>query len=162
MQLCPCGSGKNFSECCQPIINGTLPAATPEQLMRARYSAYVTAAVDFLYNSTHPDHRADYDHKGTEEWAKNAHWLGLEIRDTQGGGEQDTTGTVEFVAHYVEKGIERHHHEEGSFLRDTGVWTFTEGKMVTNKPIVRTAPKVGRNDPCPCGSTLKFKKCCGR
>jgi uncharacterized protein YchJ len=26
---------------------------------------------------------------------------------------------------------------------------------------VRSAPKVGRNDPCPCGSGKKFKKCCG-
>lgn len=29
------------------------------------------------------------------------------------------------------------------------------------KPITREAPKVGRNDPCPCGSEKKFKKCCG-
>jgi uncharacterized protein YecA (UPF0149 family) len=29
-------------------------------------------------------------------------------------------------------------------------------------PIRRTEPKVGRNDPCPCGSGKKFKKCCGR
>lgn len=29
------------------------------------------------------------------------------------------------------------------------------------KPIVRDAPKVGRNDPCTCGSQKKFKKCCG-
>ena len=28
-------------------------------------------------------------------------------------------------------------------------------------PIKRTSPKVGRNDPCPCGSGRKFKKCCG-
>lgn len=28
-------------------------------------------------------------------------------------------------------------------------------------PIVRDTPKVGRNDPCPCGSGKKFKKCCG-
>ena len=27
---------------------------------------------------------------------------------------------------------------------------------------VRTTPKVGRNDPCPCGSKKKFKKCCGK
>ncbi len=27
--------------------------------------------------------------------------------------------------------------------------------------VVRTTPKVGRNDPCPCGSGKKFKKCCG-
>lgn len=29
-----------------------------------------------------------------------------------------------------------------------------------NKPIQREEPKVGRNDPCPCGSGKKFKKCC--
>ena len=27
---------------------------------------------------------------------------------------------------------------------------------------VRTKPKVGRNNPCPCGSGNKFKKCCGK
>jgi len=30
------------------------------------------------------------------------------------------------------------------------------------EPIRREAPKVGRNDPCPCGSGKKYKKCCGR
>lgn len=29
------------------------------------------------------------------------------------------------------------------------------------KPILRAAPKVGRNDPCTCGSEKKYKKCCG-
>ncbi len=29
------------------------------------------------------------------------------------------------------------------------------------KPVKRGSPKVGRNDPCPCGSGKKFKKCCG-
>ncbi|MDD4888212.1 MAG: SEC-C metal-binding domain-containing protein [Thiomonas sp.] len=28
-------------------------------------------------------------------------------------------------------------------------------------PGVRTAPKVGRNESCPCGGSKKFKKCCG-
>ncbi|HIE11729.1 MAG TPA: hypothetical protein EYP62_08950, partial [Kiritimatiellae bacterium] len=28
-------------------------------------------------------------------------------------------------------------------------------------PVRRTQPKVGRNDPCPCGSGKKYKKCCG-
>ncbi|MGM9652833.1 MAG: preprotein translocase subunit SecA [Eubacteriales bacterium] len=31
-----------------------------------------------------------------------------------------------------------------------------------NQTIVRKTPKVGRNDPCPCGSGKKYKKCCGR
>ncbi len=30
------------------------------------------------------------------------------------------------------------------------------------KPIVREDPKIGRNDPCPCGSGKKYKKCCGQ
>ena len=34
--------------------------------------------------------------------------------------------------------------------------------MVPNRPIVNKGPKVGRNDPCPCGSGKKYKKCCGR
>ena len=34
-----------------------------------------------------------------------------------------------------------------------------QGDSVT---VVRTTPKVGRNDPCPCGSGKKYKQCCGR
>lgn len=30
------------------------------------------------------------------------------------------------------------------------------------KPVVRDNPKIGRNDPCSCGSKKKFKKCCGK
>ena len=29
-------------------------------------------------------------------------------------------------------------------------------------PITRTGKKVGRNDPCPCGSGKKYKQCCGK
>ena len=34
--------------------------------------------------------------------------------------------------------------------------------MRTLPPITRDAPKIGRNDPCPCGSGKKYKKCCGK
>jgi preprotein translocase subunit SecA len=36
------------------------------------------------------------------------------------------------------------------------------GEAPTVQTIRRTQPKVGRNDPCPCGSGKKYKKCCGR
>ena len=32
----------------------------------------------------------------------------------------------------------------------------------SNTPIVNNEPKVGRNDPCPCGSGKKYKNCCGK
>ena len=45
----------------------------------------------------------------------------------------------------------------------------SEGKSIPNnnktekaKPIVNDGPKVGRNDPCPCGSGRKYKQCCGK
>ncbi|WP_020675595.1 preprotein translocase subunit SecA [Geopsychrobacter electrodiphilus] len=36
------------------------------------------------------------------------------------------------------------------------------GDTEVKKPVTREEDKVGRNDPCPCGSGKKFKKCCGR
>ena len=35
-------------------------------------------------------------------------------------------------------------------------------KFTQDNTVCRTTPKVGRNDPCPCGSGKKYKKCCGR
>ena len=51
LDQCPCKSGKKFGECCRPIISGEAKAKTAEELMRARYSSYVTGDVDFLRTS---------------------------------------------------------------------------------------------------------------
>ncbi|GAK57547.1 radical SAM domain protein [Candidatus Vecturithrix granuli] len=40
--------------------------------------------------------------------------------------------------------------------------TLAQQKIPAQATVVRQNPKVGRNDPCPCGSGLKYKKCCGR
>jgi len=37
---------------------------------------------------------------------------------------------------------------------------FSKQRMNLSQPIVRSEPKIGRNDPCPCGSGKKYKKCC--
>jgi len=34
-----------------------------------------------------------------------------------------------------------------------------EGRRIDAKPYVRQSRKIGRNEPCPCGSGLKYKKC---
>jgi preprotein translocase subunit SecA len=46
---------------------------------------------------------------------------------------------------------------EGLFSRNS-----TGEEMPRVKPIQRSGEKVGRNDPCPCGSGKKYKKCCGK
>jgi SEC-C motif domain protein len=159
MGNCPCGSGRAYLDCCEPIISGKQPAETAEQLMRARYSAHTKVDVDFIFNSTHPNHRQGYDHKGTRRWAEGAEWLGLEIRDTALGGPDDAEGEVEFVVRFRDKDGIRTYHERGQFKRDKQRWYFTEGEMV--KPAPLSVSKIGRNDPCSCGSGKKYKKCCG-
>ncbi|HXV22182.1 MAG TPA: YchJ family protein [Desulfuromonadales bacterium] len=160
MNSCPCGSGAEYAACCEPIITGKKAAETAEQLMRARYSAHVKVEIDFLFESTHPDHRQGYDHKGTRTWAENSEWHGLQILETVQGGPRDAEGEVEFIARFRDKDGLRSHHERGQFKRQDGCWLFTEGTMVKPQPL--SASKVGRNDPCPCGSGSKFKKCCGK
>jgi SEC-C motif-containing protein len=160
MNSCPCGSGASYADCCEPVITGAQHAETAEQLMRARYSAYTKVATDFIFESTHPDHREGYDHEGTKVWAEKSEWQSLEIIGTQAGGSDDSVGEVEFIARFRENGVPRAHHECGHFTRENGRWYFTDGSVVKPKPII--AEKVGRNDPCPCGSGLKYKKCCGK
>jgi SEC-C motif-containing protein len=160
MNTCPCGSGVAFADCCEPVIKGTQPAATAEQLMKARYSAYVGVQMDFIFESIHPAYREGYDHAGTKKWAESSEWLGLEIVGTTKGGQGDDDGEVEFIARFREKGVLREHHEKAQFKKDNGRWYFTGGDMVKPKPI--TVSKPGRNDPCTCGSGLKYKKCCGK
>jgi SEC-C motif-containing protein len=160
MITCHCGSGSAYSGCCEPVINGAQPAVTAEQLMRARYSAYVGAQMDFIFATTHPAHREGYDHEGTKEWAESSEWLGLEIIGTKKGGQGDDSGEVEFIARFREKGALKEHHENAQFRKDGETWYFTDGAMVKPKPI--TVSKPGRNEPCTCGSGIKYKKCCGK
>lgn len=158
---CPCGSGAAYAACCLPVISGERPARTPEELMRSRYSAYAKKEIGHLLTSLHPDQRADYDEKSSREWAERASWEGLDILGATGGGPEDEEGEVEFVARYTEQGDAREHHEIATFRKHDGAWYFETGKAPPQKQYVRASPKVGRNDPCPCGSGKKHKKCCG-
>jgi len=160
-EKCPCGSGLAYTECCEPLIRGERPAPTAEQLMRSRYTAYVNKEIPYLQTSLHPDHRKDYNEKTTREWAESADWLGLDIVRTEAGGADDKEGTVEFIASFSHEGKKTEHHEVASFQKMDGNWFFVHGEPPAPKTVVRAAPKVGRNDPCTCGSGKKFKKCCG-
>jgi len=161
MQNCPCGSGRDYTQCCEPVIDGTQPARTAGDLMRARYTAYVKDRIEFLGQSLHPDSRADYDAAATRRWAQGADWLGLEVEGVDKGDADDVEGSVEFVASYREKGLIHAHRERSLFRRLDGRWYFVEGTPIKGETQNRSGPKVGRNDPCPCGSGKKFKRCCG-
>lgn len=134
---CPCGTGQTYAVCCKEI-HESLPlgsgAETCEQLMRSRYSAYVTGRVDYLVETTHPRSRE----KGLEEGIKrsmgNTKWLGLSVIRVIQGGPQDKVGKVEFIAKLSEqrhsgKVIESKIHELSRFSRFEGRWIYVDGDL---------------------------------
>jgi SEC-C motif domain protein len=161
MTNCPCGSDKAFNECCEPFLNGMSNAPTAEALMRARYSAYATANIDFIERTAHSGSRADFNRESALKWAQESQWHGLEIVNVTDGKEEDAAGSVEFIASYSQQGEKIDHHELATFRKEDGTWTFVDGRIL-RQPMRRDQPKIGRNDPCPCGSGKKYKKCCGQ
>jgi len=160
MISCPCGTGRPLDECCAPIIGGA-PAATAEALMRARYTAFVTKEIGaFLKDTLAAEKQAEFDLREVEMSARDAEGLGFEVRAVEGGGEGDDSGTIEYIARFRIRGQIQAHHELASFRREDGRWLYVDGQ-VNPKQAPRQVAKVGRNDPCPCGSGQKFKKCCG-
>ncbi len=158
---CPCGSKRPYRECCEPLLRGDHSAETAEGLMRSRYSAYVVGAIDYIHETLHPDHRQDHDLEAARRWSTGSEWLGLEIVATTGGGVGESQGVVEFKAHYRNsRGVTRTAHEVSRFESIDGRWYYVDGEMPRPDTVQRQQRKVGRNEPCPCGSGKKYKKCC--
>jgi SEC-C motif-containing protein len=162
---CPCGSQLNESDCCDVYISGKKLPPTPEALMRSRYTAHVKVAVPYLKETLAPESRTDFSDKDVREWAEKSEWLGLDIQSAKGD-------TVEFTAKYRADGKTLEHHEIAQFKKIKDRWYFVDGDSHVHEegqghhhhapmvPIVRESPKLGRNDPCVCGSGKKSKKCC--
>ncbi|MBC2851257.1 SEC-C domain-containing protein [Cetobacterium sp. 8H] len=133
---------------------------TAEELMRARYNAFEKGEVEFLVETHDPETRKELDVEETKNWALESEWLGLEILSTEAGQEKDEEGIVEFKASYKENGKLTVHHEKSKFVKKDGKW-FYHGWLPLQGTIVKD-DKIGRNDPCTCGSGKKYKKCCGK
>jgi SEC-C motif-containing protein len=159
---CPCTSGQEFADCCEPIIQQKRKAATAEQLMRSRYSAYALHHIDWIHESQSPDGRQFVDRKATEEWSRRAMWHRMEVLEVKDGGVDDTEGIVDFKAYYTIGGEDITHHEIASFRKEDGVWYFVDGIEVKPRPFKRLDRKIGPNEPCTCGSGKKWKKCHGK
>lgn len=122
--LCPCQSGKPYTHCCRPWHDGK-PAPTAEALMRSRYSAYVQCNGAYLHRSWHASTRPSK--KSLLNLADTV-WTGLDIVRTEQGGEQDSTGVVEFIAHYDDAaGQAQSMHQTSQFVREGGRWYYLDG-----------------------------------
>jgi SEC-C motif-containing protein len=121
---CPCGTGLSYAECCGRFHDAVAAAtaATAEQLMRSRYSAFVLGEATYLLETWHPRTRPrslDLD--------PGVRWTGLEILATTGGSMFDREGTVEFRASYLVDRVPGAQHERSRFVRDAGRWRYLDG-----------------------------------
>jgi SEC-C motif-containing protein len=160
MQL-PWQDDSELEAYCLPFIRGQKRPDSALDLMAARYVAYTTGAIDYLFATHDPKTRGRADRHAIESWSKRATWRGLEIREVVDGAVGDDKGEVEFIARYELDDTPHDHHERASFRRIDGIWFFVDGTTVSKQPIRRETPKQSRNDLCLCGSGKKYKRCCG-
>jgi SEC-C motif-containing protein len=116
--------------------------------MRSRYTAYALGDADYIVATEVPaPARASI-----AETMRTTRFVRLEVLEAH-GGPGDADGLVHFRAH-ADRGVL---DERSRFARDAaGRWFY---RARSHDPAPPRA-KVGRNEPCPCGSGKKAKRCC--
>ena len=112
---------------------------TPEELMRSRYDVFSREDWKYIADTSL--------HQTVEELSSSPHitWLKLDVLQTY-------DNIVEFKAYYkVNKTIEVL-HEKSTFVLSDNAWKYQDGELYPSQIL--------SNEPCPCGSAKKYKKCC--
>ncbi len=125
MNNCYCGRPTSYASCCKKIHDDITTAATAEDLMRSRYSAFVLAKGDYLQKSHHSTTRpSSKEKKSIIQWATSVNWMKLEVLHTSKGTPQDTEGTVAFKAFYYDHEGMQMIHEHSMFTKEQGHWVY--------------------------------------
>lgn len=149
--LCFCGSQQLYADCCEPFHLKTKQPQTPEQLMRARYSAYAVKNAAFVRESYATEKQAENSLSEIKDFATSCRFINLTVLDS---GYNDETGFVKFKAHYFYQDLYCELAEHSRFIKEDEQWRYLDGEITPVADI-----KVKRNDTCPCGSNKKYKKC---
>ncbi len=123
---CPCGSGKPFSSCCQPYIEGKENPSTPEALMRSRYTAYTQENIDYIEKTMRGEALERFNRSDSEKNTQDIEWLKLDVLFSEEEGDK---GTVQFIATFRVAGEEHFMHEISSFEKVDGKWYYTKGTL---------------------------------
>lgn len=126
--------------------------------MRSRFTAHALRDHAYLHRTYLETARMPYRPEQEADTADLA-WTRLIVHSHEPGAKPDTA-FVEFSAYYEDEGVEHVIQEKSAFERIAGEWFYTRAVRHGPAPLKATHPKVGRNDPCPCGSGKKHKHCC--
>jgi len=128
---CPCGSGRDYAQCCGPLHAG-VPAASAEALMRSRYSAYALRLLPYLRESWDPSTRPALSEADLDPATR---WLGLRIVAHEVDPADPDTAFVEFIARWrVAGGRAQRLHERSRFRRTGDHWRYVDGRIRASKP----------------------------
>jgi SEC-C motif-containing protein len=133
---CPCHSGARYAACCGPVHERKSRAATPEALMRSRYSAFALGLGYYLVEtlaSDHPDRAGDVARlvQALSRAKDSQRFLGLRILDSGMDGDR---GHVTFHARIFERGADRSFGERSRFRREDGAWRYEGGDLTGDLP----------------------------
>jgi len=127
-ETCPCGTGRALAACCGPILAGAR-AATPEELMRSRYTAYAVGDVGHLIRTTAPD--SPHAQPDVDAWTREltAYCRSVKLHGlTVSHAEQDgDRGVVRFFARIQSGRRDVSFGERSTFVRDHGWWLYVDG-----------------------------------
>lgn len=121
---CPCGSKRDYVDCCGPYHSGEREAPDAIALMRSRYSAFVLGDASYLLATWHASTRPAQ--LSLESGVK---WLGLEVRQIKVVDPEHAE--VEFVARQRDASGRAHRlHERSRFVRQQGRWFYVDGTII--------------------------------
>ncbi|NDH08527.1 MAG: hypothetical protein EBY16_02705 [Gammaproteobacteria bacterium] len=123
---CPCGTGKTYMNCCGVFISNQNTPATPEELMRSRYTAYVQVNVNYIAQTMKSPAADSFDADDLRMWSKKAQWMGLDVIKTR---QELNKGIVEFRAYYCINGKKSILHEISEFNFENGQWYYVNGSQ---------------------------------
>jgi SEC-C motif-containing protein len=124
MQLCPCGTKREYMDCCGVFISHQKIPATPEELMRSRYTAYSQNNIEYIGETMKSPAADHFDPEATRERNKKITWVALKVANTSYGF---MNGTVEFYASYNKGNKIVVLHEISDFVLDEGRWYYVSG-----------------------------------
>lgn len=148
---CPCGSHNDYRYCCKPVQIDPRQAQLPEALMRARFTSFIQGNVAVLLATWDPSTRPSR----AELELPQPQWLRLDVEASDSEGNE---GWVSFraVGHDQGRFLELRETSRFRYDDEAGQWFYIDGDAHWQHL------SAGRNAPCPCGSSLKAKRCCAR
>lgn len=126
MKSCPCGSGKKYSSCCGLFIDENQLPATPEELMRSRFTAYAESNIDYIQRTMKGPAAVGFDADALLKRAKKIKWTRLDVIASR--SDSPDKGFVEFRAYYSRKNTTYSLHEISEFHRENGRWYYVDGE----------------------------------